>query len=49
MFQSNTYIFKEISGMFRKLTMGSGASPCWHMFQGTPVSSERAIEADHFI
>ena len=28
-------------------TRGSGASVCWHMTQGTPVSSETAIPAAH--
>ena len=30
-----------------ELTMGSGASACWHITQGTPVLSDVAIAAAH--
>jgi len=33
----------------RKLTIGSGASACWHITQGTPVSRDVAIDAAHLM
>lgn len=35
--------------MRAKLTIGLGASLCWHITQGTPVSNEVAIAADQFM
>jgi len=33
----------------RKLTIGSGASACWHITQGTPVSRDVAIDPAHLM